>query len=509
MAVILAIDQGTTGTTALLFDQHGRALGRGYAEITQYYPQPGWVEHDPQEIWQSVLRAVIAARRAAGLSPESITAIGLTNQRETVLVWDAVTGQPLHRAIVWQCRRTAALCADLRARGYEPEFRRRTGLLLDPYFSGTKLAWLLDHLPGARDLAAAGRLRAGTVDTWLLWHLTGGQVHATDVSNASRTLLLNLHTGRWDDDLLAVLNIPSQILPVVRPSSGDFGQTVEITTDDGERVLAAGIPIRGVAGDQQAALFGQACFEPGMVKVTYGTGSFLLMHTGTRPVLTQSGLLTTIAWGLEDRLEYALEGSVFIAGAAVQWLRDGLGIIRQASEVEALATSVPDSGGVYFVPAFVGLGAPYWDAYARGLLIGLTRGTTRAHLARATLEAIAYQVYDVVQTMADEAGLPPAELRIDGGAAVNNFLAQFQSDITGVPVVRPTQTETTALGAAYLAGLGAGVWRSRADLRALWQAERRFHPQMAPEQRARLLRDWRRAVERARGWAGPAEGTAF
>jgi glycerol kinase len=500
--LILAIDQGTTGTTAMLFDRAGRVRGRGYREITQHYPRPGWVSHDADEIWRESMAAVAEAKAAAGVDDRAIAAIGITNQRETTVVWDARNGEPIAPAVVWQCRRTAGLCDELRQREggrVAAEIQRRTGLVVDAYFSGTKIAWLLDNAPGARQRAERGELRFGTIDSWLIWKLTGGEVHATDPSNASRTLLFNIHRLEWDGALLDALGVPASLLPRVRPSSGVFGETA--APAGGTGALGAGIPVAGAAGDQQAALFGQACYRPGMVKCTYGTGSFLLMQTGERAIPSEQGLLTTVAWGIGERTEYALEGAVFIAGAAVQWLRDELKIIASAAESEAIAASVRDTGGVYLVPAFVGLGAPYWDQRARGALVGLTRGSGRAQIVRAALEAIAYQVRDVVDLMARESGLPLGELRVDGGAAVNNWLCQFQADVLGAPVVRPRVTETTALGAAYLAGLAVGYWRSRDEIAELWAVDRRFGPEMPSERRERLYRGWRRAVERARDWA--------
>ncbi|HEY3080522.1 MAG TPA: glycerol kinase GlpK [Chloroflexota bacterium] len=501
--LILAIDQGTTGTTAMLFDRAGRVRGRGYREITQHYPRPGWVSHDADEIWRNSMAAVAEAKAAAGVNDRSLAAIGITNQRETTVLWDAGTGEPIAPAVVWQCRRTAALCDELRSREggrVAAEIRRRTGLVIDAYFSGTKIAWLLENTPGARDRAERGELRFGTIDSWLIWKLTGGEVHATDPSNASRTLLFNVHRLEWDGVLLEALGVPASLLPRVLPSSGPFGHTA-----DGLGALGAGLPVAGAAGDQQAALFGQACFRPGMVKCTYGTGAFLLMQTGERAIPSEGGLLTTVAWGIGQVTEYALEGSVFIAGAALQWLRDELKIIESAAESEALAASVHDTGGVYLVPAFTGLGAPYWDQRARGALVGLTRGAGRAQIVRAALEAIAYQVRDVVDLMARESGLPLGELRADGGAAVNNLLCQLQADVLGAPVVRPRVTETTALGAAYLAGLAVGYWSSREQIAELWAVDRRFGPQMPSERRERLYRGWQRAVERARDWAIEAD----
>lgn len=494
MPYVLAMDQGTTSSRAIVFDLEGRPLAQAQQEFTQHFPQPGWVEHDPLEIWQSQLQTAREAIRRSGVAPSQIVAIGITNQRETVVLWERATGKPVYRAIVWQDRRTAGICEELRKHGYEEAFRQKSGLVLDPYFSGTKLKWLLDEVPGLRERAGKGELCFGTVDAWLIYNLTGGQVHATDVSNASRTLLFNLQTLEWDPHLLGVLGIPKAVLPQVRPSAGVYGYTVS-------ELLGASIPIAGVAGDQQAALFGQACFKAGMAKNTYGTGCFLLMNTGHKPVASQRGLLSTVAWQLEgERPEYALEGSVFIAGAVVQWLRDGLGIIQQSSEVEALAKSVPSTDGVYLVPAFVGLGAPYWDAYARGAIVGLTRGSTKAHIARAALEAIAYQARDLVGAMEADSGLGLSELRVDGGASVNDMLMQFQADILGAAVLRPQVTETTALGAAYLAAIGVGAL-SKAQIAERWAVDRRFEPQMSEEERTRLYAGWQKAVERARGWA--------
>ena len=443
---ILALDQGTTSSRAIVFDRRGRPRASAQREFPQHFPAPGWVEHDPRDLWESSRLTALGALAQADLTARDIAALGLTNQRETTLLWDRRTGRPLHRAIVWQDRRTAPLCTQLKRAGHEPRFRRKTGLLLDPYFSGTKLAWLLDHVPGARRRAGRGELAFGTVDTWLLWQLTGGKVHATDASNASRTLLLNLRTGDWDAELLKLLRIPREVLPEVRASSGGFGEVTSVPA-------LRGVPITGIAGDQQAALFGQACFRPGMAKNTYGTGCFLLLHTGDRPVASQHHLLTTVAWRIGGRTEYALEGSVFIGGAVVQWLRDGLKLIARSADVEKLAATVRDNGGVYLVPAFAGLGAPHWDAGARGLITGLTRGSTAGHLARAALESIAYQSADLIHAMEADAGRRLRELRVDGGAVVNDALMQFQSDLLNVDVVRPVVAETTALGAAYAAGL--------------------------------------------------------
>jgi glycerol kinase len=493
---ILALDQGTTSSRAIVFDHHGHARGSTRQEFTQHFPEPGWVEHDPADLWETTRRTALAAVAEANLTGASLAAIGLTNQRETTLLWERATGRPIHRAIVWQDRRTTALCARLKRRGLEPLFRRKTGLLLDPYFSGTKLAWLLDHVPGARRRASRGELAFGTVDTWLLWQLTGGKVHATDVSNASRTLLLNLRTGAWDDELLRLLRIPRAVLPAVHSSSEVYGQVETIPA-------LQGVPISGIAGDQQAALFGQACFRPGLAKNTYGTGCFLLLHTGEKPVVSRHHLLTTIAWRLGPGapLEYALEGSVFIAGAVVQWLRDGLGLIAQSGDIEALAAGVADNGGVYLVPAFTGLGAPHWDATARGAIVGLTRGSTAAHLARAALESIAYQSADLLAAMEADAQLKLRELRVDGGATVNAALMQFQSDLLRVPVIRPRTTETTALGAAYLAGLAVGFWKNRAEIAALWSRDKSFRPAAPPAAMRKLQAQWHRAVARSKAWA--------
>jgi len=491
---VLALDQGTSGSTALVIDAEGAVAARGYAELPQRYPQPGWVEHDPEEIWATVGEAARHALAEARVTGGEIAAVGVTNQRETTIVWDRRTGAPIHPAIVWQCRRTAAMCDALKATGVEPLVRARTGLVLDAYFSGTKIRWLLDHVPGARRRAERGELAFGTVDTWLVWKLTGGRVHATDATNASRTLCLGLRSVDWDDEMLQLLGVPREVLPAVVDSSGVCAETSDVGW------LPAGAPIAGIAGDQQAALFGQACYEPGSAKNTYGTGCFALLNTGAVPVVSGHGLLTTVAWRIGERATYALEGSVFIAGAAVQWLRDGLGIVARAAETQALAESIEDTGGVYFVPAFVGLGAPYWDPYARGTLVGLTRGTTRAHLVRATLEAIAYQSRDVLEAMAADAKVALRALKVDGGAVANDFLCQFQADVLDAAVLRPRVIETTALGAAFLAGLGSGFWRSLDALAARQAVERTFTPRMDPETRARRYDGWRRAVERSRGW---------
>ena len=491
---VLALDQGTTSSRAIVFGRDGLPVASAQREFTQIFPQPGWVEHDPGEIWSTQLACAREALQRAQAQPTDVAAIGVTNQRETVVLWERASGRPLGNAIVWQDRRTATACAELRQRGLEAEFTARTGLRLDPYFSGTKLAWMLDNIPGARARAERGELAFGTIDTWLIWNLTGGAVHATDVSNASRTLLANLHTLDWDDWLLETLRIPRALLPDITPSSALIGNTAAA-------LFGAPIPIAGNAGDQQAATFGQACFEPGMAKNTYGTGCFMLLNVGAQPQASAHRLLATAGWQLgSGSRRYALEGSVFIGGAVVQWLRDGLGLFTRSEEVEALAMQVPDAGGVSFVPAFAGLGAPYWDPDARGLLIGLTRGTSRAHVARAALEAIALQSADVLDAMQRDAGQPIRELRVDGGAARNDLLMQFQADVMGVPVVRPRVTETTALGAAYLAGLAVGYWSGTDELTALWRAERRFTPAMSADARGQRMHQWKRAVERASHW---------
>ncbi|WP_308639954.1 glycerol kinase GlpK [Paenibacillus silvisoli] len=485
---ILALDEGTTSCRAILFNQQGREAASAQQEFASVFPRAGWVEQDANEIWRTQLATMQGA--AAGVAVEQIRAIGITNQRETLVVWDRQTGEPLHPAIVWQCRRTSALCESLRAEGWEDEVRARTGLLLDPYFSGTKLKWLLDEVPGLREQAEQGLALAGTIDSWLIWKLTEGTVHATDVSNASRTMLFNIHTLEWDADILAKLGIPAAMLPEVKPSSGIFGYTRLL----GGAPDSPGIPIAGVAGDQQAALFGQCCFDDGSAKNTYGTGCFLLKNTGESPVSSAKGLLTTIAWQLDGRTTYALEGSVFTAGSVVQWLRDGLGLIAHAADSEKLAASVTDTLGVYFVPAFTGLGTPYWNAEARGMITGLTRGTTSAHLVRAALESIAYQTADVLGTMTEESGLPLRELRVDGGAVANGLLMQFQADLLGVSVIRPVMLETTALGAAYLAGLGVGFWSGLDELRGLWALDRTFEPEADDAWREQVYAGWKKAV---------------
>jgi glycerol kinase len=489
---ILALDQGTTSSRSILFDSAGTPVATAQREFTQHFPRSGWVEHDAEEIWATQAATIAEVLARARTMPAAVAAVGITNQRETTVLWDRRTGRPVAPAIVWQDRRTADACQQLKAAGLEPEVTRRTGLLLDPYFSGTKLAWLLDNVPGARARAEDGELAFGTIDSWLAWKLSNGRYHVTDVSNASRTLLLNLASAEWDDFMLEQLRIPRAVLPQVVSSS--------LRQDAPLAMLgAATVPVSGIAGDQQAALFGQACFEPGMAKNTYGTGCFLLMNTGPSPLASANRLLTTIAWRTDD-LRYALEGAVFVGGAVVQWLRDGLGIIERSSDVEALAASVPDSGGVYLVPAFTGLGSPHWDAYARGTMVGLSRGTTRAHIARAALEAIAFQSAEVLFAMQRDARHPLLELRVDGGATANDLLLQFQADLLGVPVVRPQVTETTALGAAYLAGLGVGFWSSPAEVAANWRAERRFEPRMSRDEADSRLRRWSQAVERSRDW---------
>jgi glycerol kinase len=491
---ILALDQGTTSSRAIVFDHSGRIVAQSGREFRQIFPRAGWVEHNPEDIWNSQLETAREALRMAGTGAGDIAAVGITNQRETVVVWERGTGMPVFNAIVWQDRRTAPMCDDLKARGLEAMFRERTGLVLDPYFSGTKLRWILDNVPGARERAERGDLLFGTVDTYLIWRLTGGRAHVTDVSNASRTLLFNIHTLAWDAELLAALDVPAGMLPEVRGSSEVYGEI-----EPG--LLGGAIPVAGAAGDQQAATFGQACFEPGMVKNTYGTGCFLLMNTGERPVASRSGLLTTVGWSVGGRTTYCLEGSVFVAGAAVQYLRDSLGIIASAPETEALARSVESTGGVYFVPAFAGLGAPYWDPYARAAILGLTRGSGKAEIARAALEAVAFQTRDVVDAMAKDSGQPLAELRVDGGLVANDFLMQFQADVLGVPIVRPEVSETTALGAAYLAGLAVGYWQGEDDITRNWRAGQTFTPQMDRSHADRLYARWQAAVERVRGWA--------
>jgi glycerol kinase len=491
MKYILALDQGTTSSRALLFDETGAIVAQAQKEFPQIFPKPGWVEHNPNDIWSSQAGVAAEALTNAGVAAQDVAAIGITNQRETTVVWDRQSGKPLANAIVWQDRRTAAACDRLKSCGLEPMIRQKTGLVVDAYFSATKLQWILRHVPGARAKAKAGELAFGTVDSWLVWKLTAGAVHVTDVSNASRTMLFNIRTGDWDDELLEIFAVPRSVLPEVRSSSEVYGEAT---------LFARPIPIAGLAGDQQSALFGQACHQPGLVKNTYGTGCFMLMHTGSRLITSKNQLLTTVAWKIGKRTEYALEGSIFIAGAVVQWLRDGLGIIKTSAEVETLAGQSPDNGGVYFVPAFAGLGAPHWDQYARGIVAGLTRSATASHIARAALESIAYQVRDVLTAMESDAKIRLKELRVDGGACANNLLMQFQADILGVPVVRPQITETTALGAAYLAGLAIGFWRDQAEIGALWKVNRRFVPVMKAANRTRLCAGWAKALLRSKAW---------
>jgi glycerol kinase len=490
---ILALDQGTTSSRAIVFDHHGRVKASAQQEFRQILPAPGLVEHDPEEIWSSQLAVAQAALAGASLSPDRIAAVGITNQRETTILWDRQTGRPVANAIVWQSRASAGICEQLKRDGLEQTFRAKTGLVIDAYFSGTKIKHLFNAHPGLRSRAEKGEILFGTVDTWLIWRLTAGRRHVTDYSNASRTLLFNIHTLDWDDELLRLLDIPRAMLPEVRPSS-------EVYADTSDEWFGKPLAIGGDAGDQQAATFGQACFEPGEAKNTYGTGCFMLLNTGLKPVASQNNLLTTIGWGLGRQVTYCLEGSVFVAGAAVQWLRDGLGIIRSSSEIEPLALSVPDSGGVYFVPAFVGLGAPYWDPYARGTILGITRGTTAAHLARAAVESMAYQTLDLVDAMQKDASQPLRGLKVDGGASINDHLMQFQANLLNVTVRRPVVSETTALGAAYLAGLAVGYWDSPADITRNWALDRQFEPRMPQEERSDRCRRWREAVRRSLNW---------
>jgi glycerol kinase len=491
---ILSLDQGTTSSRAIIFDKNGSIISVAQKEFRQIFPQPGWVEHDPNEIWSTQLGVAAEAISKAGLSVENIAAIGITNQRETTVVWERATGKPIYNAIVWQDRRTAAFCDELKAKGTDKIIQQKTGLIIDAYFSGTKVKWILDNVEGAREKAHKGDLCFGTIDSWLLWNLTKGKIHATDVSNASRTLLFNIHTLQWDGELEKIFDIPGNMLPQVRSSSEVYGETQNVLT-------AHRIPIAGIAGDQQSALFGQMCTQPGMVKNTYGTGCFMLMNTGEKAVPSQNNLLTTVAWKVNGITQYALEGSVFIAGAVVQWLRDGLGIIHSSSEVEALAQKVADSEGVYIVPAFAGLGAPYWDQHARGSIFGMTRGTTAAHIARAALDSIAYQTVDVLKAMESDSGIAIKELRVDGGATVNNLMMQFQSNILNTRVIRPKVIETTALGAAYLAGLAVGYWKDMDEIKAQWEAEKTFIPDMTEVSRNQLYKGWLRAVKATQAWA--------
>ena len=494
MAYILALDQGTTSSRAIVFDNTGSIKAVAQKEFEQIFPQPGWVEHNPEQIWTSQIGVAVEALGKIDLRPRDIAAIGITNQRETTIVWDRETGKPIYNAIVWQDRRTAQFCDELKAQGHEAFIQDRTGLLIDAYFSASKVSWILNNVPGARQQAEAGKLAFGTVDSWLVWKLTSGKVHATDITNASRTMLFNIRTAQWDEELLRLFGVPSSVLPKVGGSSERYA---EVTTTLG----LGGIAIAGIAGDQQSSLFGQRCFSPGLNKNTYGTGCFLLQNIGTKPIKSSNRLVTTVAWKVGDSIEYALEGSVFVGGAVVQWLRDGLGLIRKSSDVEALAASVPDNGGVYFVPAFVGLGAPHWDQYARGSIVGLTRGTTAGHIARAAVESIAYQVADLLYAAQRDSGTTLSELRVDGGAAANNTLMQFQADIMGIPVVRPETTESTALGAAYLAGLNAGVWRGVSEITSLPLKEQRFEPRMKHSEAEKLHARWDEALARSRGWA--------
>ena len=491
MKYILSLDQGTTSSRAIVFDHAGGIVAVAQKEFPQIFPKPGWVEHDPREIWSTQAGVAAEALTKANVSAADVAAIGITNQRETTVVWDRATGQPICNAIVWQDRRTSSICDRLRARKLDRLIRRKTGLVIDAYFSATKVQWILQHVKGARARAKAGELAFGTVDSWLVWNLTGGKVHVTDASNASRTMLFDISKGEWDDELLKIFGVPRSMLPEVRSSSEVYGVTT---------LLGHPIPIAGIAGDQQAALFGQACTKPGMAKNTYGTGCFMLMNTGAKRIASKNNLLTTIAWRIGGRTEYALEGSIFIAGAVVQWLRDGLEFFRSAAEVEALAAGVSDTGGVYLVPAFAGLGAPHWDQYARGTMVGLTRGTTKAHIARAALEGIVLQVMDVLKAMEADAGIKLKELRVDGGASANDLLMQLQADLLNVPVVRPRVAETTALGAAYLAGLAVGFWKSQADIARQWQVDKRFAPSMKSAARTRIAKGWERALGRAKAW---------
>ena len=490
---VLALDQGTTSSRAIIFGREGLAVSVSQKEFEQIYPQPGWVEHDPMEIWSSQMEVIVGAMTKSNVQPSQIAAIGITNQRETTIVWERSTGRPVYNAIVWQDRRTADRCDQIKSEGHAANIREKTGLIIDAYFSATKIKWILDHVEGAKDKAARGELAFGTVDSWLVWQLTQGKLHITDVSNASRTMLFNIHSLEWDKELLALFDIPESILPEVRQSSEIYGKTTISQLSD--------IPLGGIAGDQQAALFGQMCIRKGMVKNTYGTGCFMMMNTGEHPVMSTNNLLSTIAWRIAGQTVYALEGSIFIAGAVVQWLRDELGIIRSSSEVEALCSKVADSGGVYFVPAFAGLGAPYWEQHARGSIFGMTRGTSAAHIARAAIDSIALQTLDVLQAMQADSKIDIAELRVDGGAVVNNLLMQFQSDITGVTVARPKVTETTALGAAYLAGLAAGYWENIADIEQQWQIDRIFRPEMAPQKAGNIVEEWRRAIQAVQAWS--------
>lgn len=496
MEYVLALDQGTTSSRAILYDEDGTIRGIAQRELKQIYPQAGWVEHDPEEIWASQMSVAVEALSRANARPRNIAALGITNQRETTIVWERKTGKPVHNAIVWQDRRTAPICKKLWEQGLEEPVRQKTGLLIDAYFSASKIMWILENVQGAREMANAGELAFGTVDSWLIWNLTSGKLHTTDASNASRTMLFNIHGGAWDRELLDAMNIPVSLLPEVRSSIGNDAQ---VSTS----LALGGVPIGGVAGDQQAALFGQACFRPGMAKCTYGTGAFLLQTLGAEPKQSKNRLLTTVAWRRDNKLEYAMEGSVFAAGSVVQWLRDGLGMIRTADEVEALALRVPDNGGVYVVPAFTGLGAPHWDPLARGAIIGITRGTKPGHIARAALESIAYQVADLLNAMQEDSGIPIEILRVDGGAARNDTLLQFQADLLGIPVVRSARAESTSLGAAFLAGLAVGFWKDLEAIQARWKVEKEFRPGRATEEMEKLRRHWHQAVGRSKAWAEP------
>lgn len=495
---VMALDAGTTSNRAIIFDEDSKIVGVSQKEFTQYFPHDGWVEHDAEEIWSSMSTVMKEALEQTDLTASDIAAIGITNQRETAVVWDKVTGRPVYNAIVWQSRQTAGICENLKKQGLVDEFKEKTGLLIDAYFSGTKVKWILDNVEGAREKAEKGELLFGTIDTWLIWKLTGGKAHVTDYSNASRTLMFNIRELKWDDQLLSYLTVPKSMLPEVHPSSEVYGYTIP-------SIIGASVPIAGAAGDQQAALFGQNCFEPGMAKNTYGTGCFMLMNTGTTIHKSENGLVTTIAWGLDGKVEYALEGSIFVAGSAIQWLRDGLRIIDTAPDSEWVAKRVKDADGVYVVPAFVGLGAPYWDMNARGMIIGITRGTKKSHIVRATLDSMAYQTKDVLSAMEADSGIKLAALKVDGGAVANNMLMQFQADLLGVPVDRPQIIETTALGAAYLAGLAVGVWSSKEELKKSWKLDNRFEPAMAEEESAKLYKGWRKAVKHAMHWLDDEE----
>ena len=495
---VMALDAGTTSNRAIIFDVDSKIVGVAQKEFTQHFPQPGWVEHDAEEIWSSMHEVMREALEQSGLVASDIAAIGITNQRETAVIWDRATGRPIYNAIVWQSRQTADICEDLKRQGLVDEFKEKTGLVIDAYFSGTKVKWILDHVEGARARAEKGELAFGTIDTWLLWKLTGGKEHKTDYSNASRTLMFNIKTLEWDEALLKHLTVPKSLLPEVRPSSEVYGHTIP-------SIIGASVPVAGMAGDQQSALFGQNCFSPGEAKNTYGTGCFLLMNTGTDICMSKNGLVTTIAWGLDGKVEYALEGSIFVGGSAIQWLRDGLRLVDSAPDSEWVAKKVKDAGGVYMVPAFVGLGAPYWDMNARGMIIGLTRGTTKAHIVRATLDSLAYQTRDVLGAMEADSGNRLAALKVDGGAVANNLLMQFQADLLGVPVDRPQITETTALGAAYLAGLATGVWASKEELKKSWQLDTRFAPSLDQQEADNLYKGWKRAVKHAANWLADEE----